>query len=61
MFLDARVGPDIVTLASLALVVLPVDSLGEDTVRMKSNKALFNNVLLNNAARLELRSCCRCA
>ena len=32
MFLDTRVGPDIVTLASLALVVLPVDSPGEDTV-----------------------------
>lgn len=42
MFLDTRVRPAILALASFALVLLPVDSLGEDGVRMKSHEALLN-------------------
>lgn len=42
MFLDTRVRPAIFALASFALVVLPVDSLGDDAVRMKSDKVLLN-------------------
>lgn len=42
MFLDTRVCPAIFALASFALAVLPVDSLGDDAVRMKSDKVRLN-------------------